>query len=108
MSISRAIHRIFQWTGMLAAVAMVFVVPYFKANPGDHGQNMGGAIGLALVPLLVWLLLTLIVLIAPIVAYIAARVADEPPKVRSRCWLPILIGMATSAIFWLMFILWRN
>ena len=88
---------------MLAAVAMVFVVPYFKLNPGDHGQNMGGAIGVALAPLVFWFLLAIIVLVAPVVAYIAARVADEPPKVRRQSWRPVLIGLLTSAVFWVMF-----
>jgi len=93
---------------MLTAMAMVLIVPYFKLNPGNHGQTMGGAIGVALAPVIYWFLLVLIVIVAPIVAYVAARVADEPPQVRTRCWLPILIGVVTSAIFWTMFFLGRN
>jgi uncharacterized membrane protein len=108
MTISRVIHKMFHWAGMLAAVAMVLIVPYFKQNPGDHGQNMGGAIGVALAPVVFWFLLAIFVIVAPIVAYVAARVADEPPEVRKRCWLPILIGVATSAIFWMMFVLGLN
>lgn len=108
MTISQVIHSVFHWAGMLAAVAMVLVVPYFKLNPGDHGQTIGGAIGVALVPVIYWFLLALIVLVAPIVAYVAARIADEPPEVRRRCWLPMLIGVATSAIFWTMFLIGRS
>jgi hypothetical protein len=90
---------------MLSAVAMVLIVPYFMLNPLSHGQNMGGAIGAALAPVIYWFLLTLIVLVSPVVAYVAARVADEPSEVRRRCWRPMLIGLATSAIFWTMFLL---
>jgi len=103
MTISRIIHRIFYGLGMLAALCMVLVVPFFGRTPGDHGQTMGGAIGAALAPVVFWFLLVLIVIVAPIVAYVAARVADEPPEVRRRCWRPLLIGIATSAIFWVMF-----
>lgn len=103
MLISRSIHKAFYWAAMLAAVSMVFVAPYFSLNPVSHGQNMGGAIGAALAPVVYWVLLVAFVLVASIVAYTAARVADEPPEVRGRSWRPLLVGIATSAIFWVMF-----
>ena len=103
MKISSIVRQVFYWMGMLAAGAMLFVVPYFKMVPVNHGQNMGGGIGAALAPVVYWVLLALIVLAAPIIAFIAARVAGDPPDVRRQCWRPVLIGIATSFLFWVMF-----
>ena len=33
------IRQVFYWMGMLAAGAMLFVVPYFKMVPVNHGQT---------------------------------------------------------------------
>ena len=103
MKISSIVRQVFYWMGMLAAGAMLFVVPYFKMVPVNHGQTMGGAIGAALAPVVYWVLLASIVQIAPIIAFIAARMAGDPPEVRRHYWRPMLVGIATSILFWVMF-----
>lgn len=105
MQAASIIHTLFHWIGMIAAAGMVLVMPWMWLNPRSHGQTMGGAIGVALAPIIVWGLLAVVVIVAMIVSCIASHAMDIPEEVRKPCWLPIAVSLAASGVFWAMYVL---
>lgn len=108
MTTSSVVHTLFHWIGMIAAVGMVLLVPFIWSNSGSHGQTMGGGIGAAMAPVIFWFLLALVVFVALIVSCIAAGIANDPPELRKPCWLPFVVALGTSTLFWAAFLLNRG
>lgn len=105
MPVASIIHTLFHWIGMIAAAGMVLVMPWRWLNPVSHGQSVGGAIGVALAPIIVWGLLAVVVIIAMIVSCIASHVVGIPDAARKPCWLPFAVSLASSGVFWAMYVL---
>jgi hypothetical protein len=105
MQAASVIHTLFHWIGMIAAAGMLLVMPWIWLNPRSHGQTMGGAIGVALAPIIVWGLLAVVVIVAMIVSCIAPHAMDIPAEVRKPCRLPIAASLAASGVFWAMYVL---
>lgn len=105
MTIASITHTVFHGIGFIAAAGMVLVMLWMWLNPVSHGQTLGGAIGVALAPIIVWGLLAVVVIVAMIVSCTASLVVDIPDEVRKPCWLPFVVSLATSGVFWAMYVL---